>query len=87
MANDGWSDGICPAEPGLPKLLLLSLTCVGVVDPPEYTYWEYDHRGTLRCDVMIFVGKSTLYPDIDSWVFVSHLVPSDEETLQVVSEP
>ena len=67
MANDGWSDGICPAEPGLPKLLLLSLTRVGVVDPPEYTYREYDHRGTLRCDVMIFVGKSTLYPDIDSW--------------------
>jgi hypothetical protein len=34
MADNGWSDGICPAEPSLPKLLLLSLERVGVVDPP-----------------------------------------------------
>jgi hypothetical protein len=70
MADNGWSDGICPVEPGLPKLLLLSLERVGVVDPPEYTYREYNFRGTLRCDLMIFVGKSTLYPDVDPW-FIS----------------
>jgi hypothetical protein len=70
MADNGWSDGICPAEPGLPKLLLLSLECVGVVDPPEHTYREYNFRGTLRCDLMIFVGKSKLYPDVDPW-FIS----------------
>ena len=45
MADDEWSGGICPAEPGLPKLLLLSLERVGVVDPPEYTYREYDSSG------------------------------------------
>jgi hypothetical protein len=45
--------------------MLLSLERVGVVDPPEYTYQEYNFRGTLRCDLMIFVGKSTLYPDVD----------------------
>jgi hypothetical protein len=50
--------------------LLLSLERVGVVDPPEYTYREYNFRGTLRCDLMIFVGKSTLYPDMDPW-FIS----------------
>ena len=60
----------CPAEPGLPKLLLLSLERVGVVDPPEYTYREYDSRGTLQCDMMIFVGKSTRYPDVEPW-FIS----------------
>ena len=59
MANNGWSGRICHAEPGLPKLLLLSLECIGVVDPPEYVYREYDSRGTLRCDMMIFVEKST----------------------------
>ena len=64
MADDEWSGGICPAEPGLPKLLLLSLERVGVMDPPEYIYREYDSRGTLRCDMMIFVGKSTRYPDM-----------------------
>jgi hypothetical protein len=70
MADNGWSDGICPAEPGLPKLLLLNLERVGVVDPSEYTYREYNFRGTLRCDLMIFMGKSTLYPDVDPW-FIS----------------
>jgi hypothetical protein len=70
MADIGWSDGICPAEPGLPKLLLLSLEHVGAVDPPEYTYREYNFRGTLRCDLMIFLGKSTLYPNVDPW-FIS----------------
>ena len=70
MADNGWSGGIFPAEPGLPKLLLLSLERVGVVDPPEYTYWEYDSRGTRRCDIMIFVGKSTRYPNVETW-FIS----------------
>jgi hypothetical protein len=64
------SDGICPAEPSLPKLLLLGLERVGVVDPPEYTYRKYNFKGTLRCDLMIFVGKSTLYPNVDPW-FIS----------------
>jgi hypothetical protein len=64
MDDDGWSGEICPAEPGLPKLLLLSLEHVGVVDPQEYIYREYDSRGTLRCDMMIFVGKA---PPILMW--------------------
>ena len=46
MADNGWSGGICPVEP-LHKLLLLSLERLGVVDPPEYVYREYDSRGTL----------------------------------------
>ena len=70
MADNGWSGGICHAEPGLPKLLLLSLERVGVVDPPEYVYREYESRVTLRCDMMIFVGKNTRYPDVDPW-FIS----------------
>ena len=70
MADNGWSGGICPAEPGLPKLLLLSLERVGVVHPLEYVYRKYDSRGTLRCDMMIFVGKSTRYPDVEPW-FIS----------------
>ena len=65
MADNGWSNEICFAEPGLPKLLLLSLERVGVVDTPEYIYREYDPKGTLRCDLMIFVGKSTRYPDVE----------------------
>ena len=70
MVDNGRSGGICPAEPGLPKLLLLSLERVRVVDPPECVYREYDSRGTLRYDMMIFVGKSTRYPDVEPW-FIS----------------
>ena len=70
MADNGWSNGICFAKPGLPKLLLLRLQRVGVMNPPEYVYWEYDSRSTLRCDMMIFVGKSTRYPDVEPW-FIS----------------
>ena len=70
MADNEWSGGIYPAEPGLPKLLLLSLERVGFMDPPEYVYREYDSRGTLRCDMMIFVEKNTHYPDVEPW-FIS----------------
>ena len=65
MADNGWIDGICHAEPSLPKLLTLSLERIGVVDPPEFLYREYDSKGTLRCDVMVFVEKSTRYPDAE----------------------
>ena len=61
MADDEWSGGICPAEHDHSKLLLLSLEHVGVVDPPEYIYREYDSRGTLRCDMMIFMGVSSKF--------------------------
>jgi hypothetical protein len=65
MANLEWNGGVCPAKPGLPNLLLLSLERVGVRDPPEFVYREYERYGTLRCKVLIFVGRSTLYPDIE----------------------
>jgi hypothetical protein len=70
MANLEWNGGVCPAQPGLPNLLLLSLERVGVRDPPEYVYQEYKRFGTLRCKVLIFVGRSTLYPNIEPW-FIS----------------
>jgi hypothetical protein len=62
--------GVCPVQPGLPNLLLLSLERVGVRDLLEFVYREYECYGTLRCKVLIFVGRSTLYPDIEPW-FVS----------------
>jgi hypothetical protein len=63
-------EGVCPVQPGLPNLLLLSLERVGVRDLPEFVYREYERYGTLWCKVLIFVGRSTLYPDIEPW-FVS----------------
>ncbi|PAN19011.2 hypothetical protein PAHAL_3G241300 [Panicum hallii] len=70
MADNGWVNGVCYAEPGLPKLLLLSLERVGVMETPEYAYREYISGGTLRCDTMIFVERSPRYPEVDPW-FIS----------------
>ncbi|PUZ39169.1 hypothetical protein GQ55_9G263700 [Panicum hallii var. hallii] len=70
MADNGWVDGVCHAKPGLPKLLILSLERIKVMEPPEYAYREYTSKGILRCDMMVFVGKSTRYPDVDPW-FIS----------------
>ncbi|PVH35013.1 hypothetical protein PAHAL_7G085400 [Panicum hallii] len=70
MADNVWVDGVCHAKPGLPKLLIISLERIGVMEPPEYAYREYTSKGILRCDMMIFMGKSTRYPDIDPW-FIS----------------
>jgi hypothetical protein len=42
MANPEWNGGICPVQPSLPNLLLLSLERVGVRDPPEFVYREYE---------------------------------------------
>jgi hypothetical protein len=70
MANSEWNGGICPVQPGLPNLLLLNLERVGVRDPPEFVYREYERYDTLRCKLLIFVGRSTLYPDIEPW-FIS----------------
>jgi hypothetical protein len=65
MADNGWIDGVCHVEPGLPKLLILSLERIRVMEPPEYAYREYTSKGILRCDMMVFVGKSNRYPDVD----------------------
>jgi hypothetical protein len=40
------------------------------MEPPEYAYREYISGGTLRCDMMVFVERSTRYPDVDPW-FIS----------------
>src|SRR6185295_4858349 len=55
---------------GLAESVTQSLERIGVMDPPEFLYREYDSKGTLRCDLMIFIGRSTHYPDVDPW-FIS----------------
>jgi hypothetical protein len=40
------------------------------METPEYAFREYISGSTLRCDTMIFVERSTRYPDVDPW-FIS----------------
>ena len=68
MTNNGWSYGICSAEPDLPKLLLLSLERVGVMDPLKCAYREYDSRDTPRCEMVISAERSILYLEVAPWI-------------------
>jgi hypothetical protein len=38
---------------------------VGIYECPEYSSREYEDRGTLLCEMIIFVGRSRRFPDID----------------------
>jgi hypothetical protein len=38
---------------------------VSIYERPEYSSKEYEDRGTLRCEMIIFVGRSHCFPDID----------------------
>jgi hypothetical protein len=62
MANPEWNGGICPVQPGLPNLLLLSLERVGVRDPPEFVYREYERYGTPRCKQLILWEEARFIP-------------------------
>jgi hypothetical protein len=47
--------------------LINSLECLGVTEHPRYYSREYEHLGTLRCRVVLFIARSTRYPDIEPW--------------------
>lgn len=66
MAEEGQNNNLCQEEPGFPKLLCTCLEYLGI-ERPEYSYREYEARGTHRCEVIIYVGRSTRYTDIEPW--------------------
>ena len=39
----------------------------GIYERPEYTSREYEDRGTLRCKMIIYVGRSSRFPVIQPW--------------------
>ena len=40
---------------------------LGIYERPEYTSREYEDRGTLRCKMIIYVGRSSRFPVIQPW--------------------
>ena len=67
IAEEGWTQGICQAAPGFPRLLINALENLGVTERPRYYSREYEHHGTLRCRVILVIAKSDRYPDIQPW--------------------
>jgi hypothetical protein len=41
---------------------------VGIYERPEYSSKEYDDCGTLRCEMIIFIGRSRRFLDIDPFI-------------------
>jgi hypothetical protein len=53
---------------GFPKILYATLQKLGVWERPEYEGHEYMKRGTERCKVTIYIGKSEEFPDVaEAW--------------------
>ena len=67
MAEEGWTLGDCQAAPGFPSLFINALESLGITEHPRYYSREYEHHGTLRCRVIIFIAWSDRYTDIQSW--------------------
>jgi hypothetical protein len=66
MAEEGWTQGVCPVTPGFASLLIPALERLGVPEHPRYYSREYEHHGTQRCRVVIVVAKSDLHP-VEAW--------------------
>jgi hypothetical protein len=49
----------------IPKLLFACVDRIDIYEHPEYSSREYEDRGTLRCEMIIFDGRSRRFPDID----------------------
>ena len=67
MAGDGWVNSHCLEEPSFPRLLFACVDRLGIYEHPDYTSREYEDRGTLRCEMIIYVGRSTRFSDVQPW--------------------
>jgi hypothetical protein len=65
MAEERETNSQCLEEPGFPKLLFACMDRVGIYERLEYSSREYEDRGTLRCEMIIFIRRSRRFPDID----------------------
>ena len=59
MAEEGWINGHCLDEAGFPRLLFACMDRLGIYERPEYSSKEYKDHGTLRCEMIIYVGRSS----------------------------
>lgn len=66
-AEDGWTHHNCLETPGFPRLLFACMDHVGIYDRPKYSFREFEDHGTLRCEMIVYVRRSSRFPDIQPW--------------------
>ena len=54
-----WVSSYCLNTEGFPKILHATLQKLRVKDCPEYEGREYEKHGTERCEVTVYIGKSS----------------------------
>ena len=59
-----WVSSYCLNVEGFPRILHATLQKLGVKDRPKYEGHEYEERGTERCEVTIYIGKSEEFPEL-----------------------
>ena len=67
MGEEGWINNHCLEDPGFSRLLFACMDRLGIYERPGYTSREYEDRGTLRCEMIIYVWRSSRFPDIQPW--------------------
>jgi len=67
MGEEGWINNHCLEDPGFSRLLFACMDRLGIYECSEYTSREYEDRGTLRCEMIIYVGRRSRFPDIHPW--------------------
>ena len=75
----------CLNVDGFSRILHVTLQKLRVKDRPEYEGHEYDERGTKRCEVTIYIGKSEEFPDLTEAWNVTATGFSFIDTYQVVA--
>ena len=64
MAEEGWVNSHCLEESGFLRLLFACMDRLGIYERPEYSIREYKDREILRCEMIIYVGRSSHFRDI-----------------------
>lgn len=85
MTAEGWVNSHCLEDAGFPRLLFACMDRLGIYEHPEYSSWEYEDCGTLLCEIIIYVGRSSRFPDIQPWN-VTATGFRHEDTYQVASQ-
>ena len=64
MTEEEWVNNHCLEEHDFVRLLFTYMDCLGIYERPEYSIREYKDREILRCEMIIYVGRSSRFRDI-----------------------
>ena len=64
MTEEEWVNNHCLEEHDFLRLLFTYMDCLGIYERSEYSSREYKDCEILRCEMIIYVGRSSHFRDI-----------------------